>query len=277
MTLSGWIRENGDWLSVVVVLAALAVFMFGYLSAANQRKIDGIRAEQIAAIQKTAELEKLIAVKDADIKHLVEAERELRADLERAQQVEADALGRVNELERQKDQAVVDVFSVRTDDGSLAEFRSTFPVMSRAAGFGVIDLQHGRIVNPYLVIPLHMAAELVIYKKQLDLADEQLTEYGGITKARGVIDGLHDQLSGKTKEIAALQAEKFTACDAVRQEMTETLIERQSAHIKDLERPRIAIPSGVTLGLGVIAGGAAGWFLKGQNCGVDIINLGGQF
>jgi hypothetical protein len=277
MSLSNWIKEKEPVFLGLIVLSLFIAIVWGFLEAGHKRKIDDIRAEQIAAIQKTAELETLIAVKDADIKHLVETERALRADLERAQQVEADALGRVNELERQKDQAVVDVFSVRTDDGALQEFRSTFPVMSRAAGFGVIDLQHGRIVNPYLVIPLHMAAELVIYKKQLDLADEQLTEYGGITKAREVIDGLQDQLSGKIKEIAALQAEKFTACDAVRQDMTETLIERQSAHIKDLERPRIAIPSGVTLGIGVIAGGAAGWFLKGQNCGGDIINLGGQF
>ena len=274
----------GDFLSkhgLVLIIIGAALYV-GYLKAGwdAEKEISSIRLEQAQTIAKTNEYENTtIPNLQAKINDIEAKFTTVNQALTAAKANEQAALDRVGQIQEAK---VVEKFTIqmiREDADVVKAFGEVYPELSHAKNMGVVDVDIDGLTLQYFTLPVTFIEAFIIDANELKLANEQLQEYGGITEIRNTIDELHDDKAGLLRRVARYEAEKFTACEGVRKDMTTTLLERQDAHIATLEKPRIDLGNKWVLASGIVAGGLAGWFIGDQMCdsGGNVIHLQGEF
>lgn len=246
----------------MVVLGALywAGVIYGALQA--EKEISSIKAEKSEVINKTIEHERTIFVLNKKVEGLETELTALDGALGVATEKEQAALVRVAKLEDEKGATKLTVQMIRKEEKTLDEFIKTFPALSNAENFGLLDVEIDGLIIPYITFPLFFIDAFIVNKNELDTANEQLEEYGDINIIREQIDSLTADKAKLLRKVAMLEASKFTACDSVRRDMTRTLMERQDKHIATLEKPRFDWGNKMAFGAGVVLCGAGAYFLN---------------
>lgn len=257
--MKSWFAENWMWLALIglVLYAGMQ-----YSTAQAQKEITEIKLEKAAVINKTIEHERTIAGLNEQVAGMESELTTVDQELTTARTKEQAALVRVAKLEDEKGATKLTVQMIRKEEKTLAEFTKTFPEFTHATDFGLLDVESDGLIIPYITFPFFFVDAFIINKNELDTANEQLAEYGGIDEIRLTMDQLNSDKAGLLRKVATLEAAKFTACDGVRREMTTTLIERQDKHIKTLSKPRWDWSNTMAFGAGVVLCGTGAYFLN---------------
>jgi hypothetical protein len=254
-----WLSQNWWWLIIVAALYWAGV-NYGALQA--EKEISTIKAEKAEAINKTIEHERTIVGLNKKVDGLEVELTVLDDALGAATQKEQAALVRVAKLEDEKGATKLTVQMIRKEEDTLDEFVKAFPALTHATNFGMLDVESDGLIIPYITFPFFFIDAFIVNKNELDTANQQLNEYGGITEIRATIDQLNDDKAGLLRKVAMLESQKFTACEGVRKDMTRTLIERQDKHIATLSKPSFDWSNKMAFGAGVLLCGTGAYFLS---------------
>ncbi len=269
-----------DTIKLIIVIGIMAVAI-GYFAGALQsaQKIQTIKDRMADTEKQILEYEHELSNKDREIARARDAIDGKDKRIEELSRAEAEAQKRIEELESSKFDQALAVNAINNDDALLDKFKAAFPQFTRAPNYGIVNVENDDgLKMPYITFPFDYVTAFINHKQELDTANKQLEEYGGIDKIRAKLDELQNDRARLQRQVAEYQAQKFTACDDVRKDMQGDLNQCRNEHIETLSRPRFDMGNKLWFGAGFIGGGVAGYFIADQMCdGGPTINLQRQF
>jgi hypothetical protein len=210
----------------------------------NQAKILAIETERLTVQNLNRDLSDRIKLLEASIIEANAKVSEVDIQLALSRDNIEEYEDRITELVTSRDEFRLDIRFIDNEHATMEAFKDTFPLFSKAKHFGYVELENeDGFKFPYVTFPLGFVDTFIILKQENESLRQDIEQRQAIQDEFGKSEELFREKSELLRRIAVAEAEKYSACDSVRQEVNDIWYNRTESNMKALKRPTFGIGS----------------------------------